>query len=144
MNPYSTSVYDCCFLMFPRFSSRSGSLTPVTGCVNIPFEIARVFYLYDIPGGESRGAHSHRQCHQILIAASGAFEIALDDSVSKRTVTLNRPFYGLHVPPGIWAAEQNFSSGGICLVLTSMTYDASDYIRDYDEFRCFKQRVANH
>ena len=93
-----------------------------------------VFYSYDIPGGESRGAHAHKQCHQFLVAASGAFEVLLDDGVNKRTVLLNRPFYGLHVPPGIWAAEQGFSSGSICLVLASHGYEKEDYIRDYDDY----------
>ena len=94
----------------------------------------RVFYIYDIAGGESRGAHAHKGCHQFLIAASGSFEISLDDGKFKRQIFLNRPNLGLHIPPGIWAAEMNFSSGAICLVLTSHTYDESDYIRDYDDF----------
>ena len=89
---------------------------------------------YDIPGGEARGAHAHKECHQFLVAASGSFEVVLDDGVNKRTVLLNRPFYGLHIPPGIWAAEQGFSSGAICLVLASHVYDDDDYIRDYQEF----------
>jgi len=94
--------------------------------------------LYDIPGGESRGAHSHKECHQFLIAASGAFEVALDDGKAKRTVLLNRPYYGLHIPPGIWAAEQGFSSSSVCLVLTSHEYDENDYIRDYQDYLAWK------
>ena len=94
----------------------------------------RVFYSYDIPGGEDRGAHAHKKCHQFLIAASGSFEVALDDGINKRTVLLNRPFWGLHVPPGIWASEQGFSSGSICLVLASHGYEEDDYIRDYDDY----------
>jgi hypothetical protein len=97
-----------------------------------------VFYTYDIPGGESRGAHAHKECHQFLVAASGSFEVALDDGRNKRTVLLNRPFYGLHIPPCIWAAEQGFSSGAICLVLASHKYDAQDYIRSYEEFFKYK------
>ena len=93
-----------------------------------------MFYSYDIPGGESRGAHAYKECHQFLIAASGSYEVMLDDGVNKRTVLLNRPFYGLHIPLGIWAAEQGFSSGAICLVLTSQSYNAEDYIRDNNEF----------
>ena len=91
--------------------------------------------MYDIPGGESRGAHSHKECHQFLVAASGSFEIKLDDGDTKRTVFLNRPNYGLHVPPGIWAEELNFSSGAICLVIASHKYDELDYIRDYNDFK---------
>jgi hypothetical protein len=90
--------------------------------------------LYDIPGGESRGAHAHKQCHQFLIALSGAFEVILDDGKTKRNVQLNRPYFGLHIPPDIWSSEVNFSSGAICLVLTSEKYSENDYIRNYNEF----------
>lgn len=130
------SVYDCSFVELPKITVdvRKGNLTPVYNNEHIPFAVKRVFYTYDIPGGESRGAHAHRKCHQFLVAASGSFEVVLDDGKNKRTVLLNRPFYGLHIPPGIWAAEQGFSSGAICLVLTSDGYDAEDYIRDYNEF----------
>ena len=128
------SVYDCSVIELPRIENAKGNITPVHGGVNLPLEIARVFYLYYIPGGEARGAHAHRECHQFLVAASGSFEIVLDDGHNKRTVTLNRPYYGLHIPPGIWAAEQGFSSGSICLVLTSHIYDEADYIRDYASF----------
>ena len=114
----SKSVYDCSIIELPRIGNEKGNITVVHGRVNLPFDIARVFYLYDIPGGEARGAHAHKMCHQFLVAASGSFEILLDDGHNKRTVTLNRPYYGLHIPPGIWASEQSFSSGYICLVLT--------------------------
>ena len=106
--------------------------------MNIPFFIKRVFYSYDIPGGEARGAHAHKECHQFLIAASGAFEVVLDDGINKRTILLNRPFYGLHIPPGIWASEQGFSSGSVCLVLASHIYDENDYIRVYEIFKKYK------
>lgn len=128
------TVYDCSVIELPKNHDPEGNLTPVYSNVHVPFDIKRVFYLYDIPGGESRGAHAHKTCHQFLVAASGAFEVVLDDGVNKRTVTLNRPFYGLHIPPGIWAAEQGFSSGSVCLVLASEKYDESDYIRSYEEF----------
>lgn len=128
------TVYDCSLIELPKISMRQGNITPIEGLKNLPFAIKRVFYTYDIPGGESRGAHAHKQCHQFLIAASGAFEVLLDDGHNKRTVLLNRPFYGLHVPPGIWAAEQGFSSGSICLVLASHGFDQEDYIRDYDDY----------
>lgn len=128
------TVYDCSFIELPKISNPSGNITPVEGLNNVPFDIKRVFYTYDIPGGESRGAHAHKRCHQFLIAASGSYEVFLDDGVNKRTVLLNRPFYGLHIPPGIWAAEQGFSSGSICLVLASLPYEEDDYIRKYDDF----------
>lgn len=133
-NIHKPSVFDCSVVEFAKHSFEEGNLTVVQGSENVPFDLKRVFYLYDIPGGESRGAHAHKECHQFLIAVSGAFEVVLDDGVKKRTVMLNRPFMGLHVPPGIWAAEQGFSSGSICLVLTSEKYRAEDYIRDYNEF----------
>ena len=134
MKESRASVYDCCIIELPRIENEKGNITPVHGGINLPFEVARVFYLYDIPGGESRGAHAHRECHQFLIAAGGSFEVVLDDGHTKRTVTLNRPYFGLHIPPGIWAAEQGFSSGAICLVLTSHVYDEADYIRSYEDF----------
>lgn len=129
------TVYDCSVIQLPQIKNRAGNITPVTSNLELPFSIKRVFYLYDIPGGESRGAHAHKECHQFLIAASGSFEVLLDDGKTKRLVQLNRPYYGLHIPPGIWASEINFSSGSICLVMTSHVYDESDYIRDYKEYQ---------
>lgn len=133
-----TSVFNCSVIELPRIKNRAGNITPVNNSKDIPFEVKRVFYIYDIPGGEDRGAHSHRKCHQFIIAASGSFEIELNDGKNKRTVVLNRPYYGLHIPPGIWAAEKGFSSGAVCLVLTSHKYDEKDYIRKYEEFEKFK------
>lgn len=134
------TVFDCSLMELPKIVNRKGNLTPVTSKLNLPFDIKRVFYLYDIPGGESRGAHAHKECHQFLVAASGAFEILLDDGINKRTILLNRPFLGVHIPPGIWAAEQGFSSGSVCLCLASELYDAEDYIRNYDEFLKYKNK----
>lgn len=134
-----TFVYDCSIIELPKIANRSGNITPIEVIKNLPFDIKRVFYSYDIPGGESRGAHAHKECHQFLVAASGAFEVLLDDGRNKRTVLLNRPFYGLHVPPGIWASEQGFSSGSVCLVFASHPYEAEDYIRDYDKFLGYKR-----
>lgn len=131
------TVFDCSLIYLPKIENRAGNITPLHNNLEIPFDVKRVFYLYDIPGGESRGAHAHKECHQFLIAASGAFEILLDDGKTKRLVQLNRPYMGVHIPPGIWASEMNFSSGSICLVFTSHTYSPSDYIRDYDEFLKF-------
>lgn len=133
------TVFDCSIIELPKISMRRGNITAVDGVSILPFDIKRAFYSYDIPGGESRGAHAHKECHQLLIAASGSFEVLLDDGVNKRTVLLNRPFYGLHIPPGIWASEQGFSSGSICLVLASHPYSEGDYIRDYDSFIKFRK-----
>ena len=127
------NVYDCSVIELPKIETVGGNITPVHPQINVPFDIKRVFYSYDIPGGEARGAHAHKECHQFLIAASGAYEVLLDDGVNKRTVLLNRPFYGLHIPPGIWASEQAFSSGSICLVLASHGYIEEDYIRNYED-----------
>ena len=128
------TVYDCSVIELPKIETVGGNITPVHPQINVPFDIKRVFYSYDIPGGEARGAHAHKECHQFLIAASGAYEVLLDDGVNKRTVLLNRPFYGLHIPPGIWASEQAFSSGSICLVLASHGFIEEDYIRNYEDY----------
>jgi hypothetical protein len=130
----NANVFDCCLFEQNRFHYTEGNLTYIYQNVHVPFKIDRVFYSYDIPGGEDRGGHAHKHCHQFIIAASGAFEVVLDDGTNKRTVTLNRPFWGLHVQPGVWASEQGFSSGSICLVLASEGYDENDYIRNYDDY----------
>ena len=128
------SVSDCPVIELPKIENRSGNLTSIQNSIEIPFDIKRIFYLYDIPGGKDRGAHAHIECHQFLIAGSGSFDVLLDDGKSKKLVTLNQPYRGLHIPPGIWASEINFSSGSICLVLASHSYDEKDYIRDYNQF----------
>lgn len=128
------TVFDCSLYQLEKNVDKEGNLTFVYNKVHVPFDIKRVFYSYDIPGGEARGAHAHKKCHQLLVAASGSFEVVLNDGINKRTILLNRPFYGLHIPPGIWAEEQGFSSGSICLVLASHGYDENDYIRDYSDY----------
>lgn len=128
------TVFECELIWLPKIGDRNGHITAVNNCQEIPFDVKRIFYLYDIPGGESRGAHAHKECHQFLVAASGAYEVLLDDGKVQRQVLLNRPDFGLHIPPGIWASEINFSSGSICLVLASEIYDADDYVRDYENF----------
>lgn len=134
------SIYDCYILELPKIQNSAGNITAIEGSDNLPFEIKRVFYLYDIPAGEARGAHAHKECHQLLVAASGSFEVLLDDGVNKKIASLNRPFYGLHIPPGIWAQELNFSAGAICLVLTSHAYNENDYIRDYNTYLEFNSK----
>ena len=133
------SVSDCALIELPKIENRSGNLTLIQNSIEIPFDIKRIFYLYDIPGGKDRGAHAHIECHQFLIAGSGSFDVLLDDGKSKKLVTLNQPYRGLHIPPGIWASEINFSSGSICLVLASHKYDEKDYIREYDKFLNYKK-----
>jgi len=128
------TVYDCSVIDLGKINFPEGNLTVVENNSTFPFEVKRVFYLYDIAGGESRGAHAHYECHQFLIAASGSFEVMLDDGIYKRQVFLNRPNIGLHIQPGVWASEINFSSGAICLVLASHSYDEEDYFRDYQSF----------
>ena len=134
-NNSKVSINDCSVIEIPKFENRAGNISPIHGNIDIPFEIKRVFYLYDIPGGEDRGAHAHKECQQFLIAGSGSFNVLVDDGNNKRTFSLNRPYYGLYIPSGIWAAEIGFSSGSICIVLTSHKYDEKDYIRDYQEYR---------
>ena len=131
------SVFECNLLHLNQIGDRNGHITAVNNNDEIPFAVKRIFYLYDIPGGESRGAHAHKECHQFLIAASGSFEVLVDDGITKRQVLLNRPNLGLHIPPGIWASEINFSSGSICLVLASHEYSESDYLRKYDDYLDF-------
>lgn len=122
-----------------KIQNRAGNITVLEQNVLLPFIAKRTFYIYDIPSGESRGAHAHKECHQFIVAASSSFEVEMDDGVAKRTVVLNRPFYGLHIPPGIWAHELNFSSGAICLVFASHLYHENDYIRDYKAFLKFRK-----
>ena len=135
---YDLSVFDCSIIEIGKIRDRSGNISVIENNQYFPFGIKRIFYLYDIPGGESRGAHAHKECHQFLVSASGAFEVLLDDGKTKRFVQLNRPYLGLHIPPGIWASEMNFSSGSICMVFASHVYNEADYLRQYDDFLNFR------
>lgn len=128
------SLERCRILELPRIADPRGNLTFVEGEEQIPFAIRRVYYLYDVPGGAERGGHAHRELHQLIIAMSGSFDVALDDGVSKRRVHLNRSYFGLYVCPMIWRELDNFSSGSVCMVLASNRYDEADYYRDYAEF----------
>jgi len=134
----STTIFECSIIEVPRFSNRAGNLSIIQRAENISFQPRRVFFIYDIPAGEARGAHAHKACQQFIIAASGSFEVSLDDGTNKRTISLNRPSFGIYIPSGIWAYEFNFSSGAVCLVMASEKYDSRDYIRDYSEFKSWK------
>ena len=128
------SIYNCNVIELGKIHNRAGNITPVSGMSEIPFAINRVYYLYDVPGGEVRGGHAHHELQQLIVAASGSFDVVLDDGRNKKTVTLNRPNFGLLVTPGIWRDLLNFSSGAVLLVIASLPYDEADYIRDYQQF----------
>jgi|SRR5690554_567604 hypothetical protein len=134
-----SSVYDCVMLPLNKIHNRAGNITIVEGNVNVPFDVKRIYYLYDIPGGEDRGGHAHKELRQLIVAASGSFNILLDDGKNKKIVTLNRPDYGLLVVPGIWRDLMDFSSGAICMVLASEGYSEDDYIRQYQDFEDYKK-----
>ena len=135
-----TSTQDCKLIDLRRISDPRGNLTPIEGGVDVPFDIKRVYYLYDVPGGESRGAHAHKEQYQLIVAANGSFTVTLDDGVEKKSFNLNRSYYGLLVVPGIWRDLDDFSSGAVLLCLASEHYDAADFIRDYDEFIDYKRQ----
>jgi hypothetical protein len=124
-----------------QIHNRAGNITIVQNGDFLPFDVKRVYYLYDVPGGSERGGHAHKELYQLIIAASGSFEVILDDGGRKKIINLNRPNYGLFVVPGIWREIVNFSSGAICLVLASEKYSKDDYIRDYDEFKKLKNQA---
>ncbi|HVF45547.1 MAG TPA: FdtA/QdtA family cupin domain-containing protein [Pyrinomonadaceae bacterium] len=128
------SLQDCHIIELPRVNDPRGNLTFVEGSRHVPFELRRVFYLYDVPGGESRAGHALKSCHQFIIASSGSFDVIVDDGSEKRRYALNRSHYGLYVPPLLWREIENFSSNSVCLVLASEFYDAGDYYYSYDEF----------
>ena len=127
-------VSDCAIVELPRVNDPRGNLSFVEANEHVPFEIKRVYYLYDVPGGESRGGHAHRDLHQFIIAMSGAFDVILDDGRDSQRITLNRSYYGLYLPPYIWRELVDFSSGSVCTVLASEHFTEDDYMRDYDEF----------
>lgn len=132
------TVFDCSQIELPVIKNRAGNITPVESNKNIPFEIKRIFYIYDIPSGSKRGMHAHKHCHEVLIAAGGSFEVELYDGTNKRTILLNSPMYGLYIPPGVWATEKGYSSGAICLALASETYEEDDYIKTFSEFKKYR------
>lgn len=134
-----SSVFDCTMVELSRHhSDRKGDISVVENGRTLPFDVRRVYYLYDVPGGESRGGHAHKELSQLIVAASGSFSVTLDDGKVKRTFLLNRPYQGLYIVPGIWRDLDDFSSGAVCMVLASHEYDPDDYIRNYDSFKKLK------
>jgi len=137
-----SSVYDSTIIELPKIHNIAGNITAIDNADKmVPFDVSRIYYLYDIPGGESRGAHAHKELQQLIIAASGSFDITLDDGKTKRTFNLSRPYLGLYMPSGLWRELDNFSSGAICLVLASHCYSEQDYIRDYGDFKVFREKL---
>jgi hypothetical protein len=126
---------DCRILRFPRIEDPRGNLSFIEGKTHVPFDIRRVYYLYDVPGGAARGGHAHKALWQVIIAMSGSFDVILDDGAGKQKFSLNRSYYGLVIGPMMWRELDNFSSGSVCVVLASQPYEEDDYYRDYDEFR---------
>lgn len=137
-----TSLADCRMLELPRIERPEGNLTPVESEREVPFTLARVYYFYDIPGGETRGGHAHRQLEQAIVAVMGAFQVVLDDGSRRRTFRLDRAYHALYIPPMIWRELEGFSSGGIGVVLASLPFSEEDYIRDYEQFREHKGVVV--
>lgn len=133
-----TSIHDCLLISLPKIITESGSITAINGLADLPFEINRVYYLYDVPGGIDRGGHAHKELQQLIVAASGSFDLVINDGQQKMMFNLNRPFCGVLMPSGLWRELTNFSSGSICLVLASHEYDECDYIRNYQEFLNYK------
>lgn len=139
MNNVVTDIHACNVVELTKIHRKEGNITIIQNGIHQPFDVKRVYYLYDIPGGTERGGHAHKALHQLIVAASGSFDIIIDDGSAKKIVELNRPYYGLIVLPGIWREIVNFSSGAICLVLASAKYDPDDYINYYPEFIRFKK-----
>ncbi|MCF1716394.1 FdtA/QdtA family cupin domain-containing protein [Flavihumibacter sp. RY-1] len=137
----TSTVFDCTILELPKISMDSGSITSINNKIDIPFNVERVYYLYDVPAGVERGGHAHRNLYQLIIPIAGSFDIVLSDSKHRRTFSINRPNYGLLIIPGIWRELNNFSSGSICIVLASAAYDENDYIRSYEEFLNIKSKI---
>jgi dTDP-4-dehydrorhamnose 3,5-epimerase-like enzyme len=133
-----SSIYNCCVFELNKIHNRSGNITVIEDKRQLQFDVRRVYYLYDVPSGVERGGHAHKELYQLIVAASGCFDVVLDDGRNKKVVELNRPDFGLIIVPGIWRELINFSSGAICLVLASHKYDEKDYIRDKEGFIKFK------
>jgi len=135
MQGIRSSIHNCTVRELSKIHNRAGNITPLTANIHVPFNIERVYYLYDVPGGSVRGGHAHIELEELLVAASGSFDVLLDDGINRKIVNLNRPYYGLYVTSGIWRELINFSSGAICLAIAATKYSEADYIRNYDEFK---------
>jgi len=135
----NTSVTDVQVVSLPKIHAESGNITAINSSCEVNFIIKRCYYLYDVPGGTARGGHAHKELHQLIVAASGSFDVVIDDSENRKTIRLNQPHKGIYLPPGLWRELDNFSAGSICLVLASAKYDEKDYIRDYPKFIAYKQ-----
>lgn len=133
------TVFDCCIKDISKIHDKSGSITVIENGENSPFSVKRIYYLYDVPSGEFRGGHAHYELEQYIIAASGSFDVIIDDGINKNKFTLNRPNLALHVVPGLWRELSNFSSGSVTLVLASELYNEKDYIRNYSDFLKLKE-----
>jgi hypothetical protein len=138
MRAEETTLEDVKLIQLPKVMNPAGSITAINDSIDIPFDLSRVYYLYDIPGGQDRGGHAHRELQQLIVAASGSFSILLKDGRASKEFNLKRPYEGLLLPPGLWRELRDFSSGSICLVLASHAYSESDYIREFSDFLSFK------
>ena len=134
-----STINDCSIIELDKHHHVKGNITVVENNQEVPFNIKRIYYLYDVPGGETRGGHAHKELRQLIVAASGSFSVILKDGNSKKTIVLNRPYHGLLIVPGIWRELDDFSSGSVCLVLASENYDENDYLREYDQFVEYKK-----
>ena len=143
MNRFVSDIHNCNVVELTKIHNSAGNITIIQNDKHQPFNVRRIYYLYDVPGGSERGGHAHKQLHQLIVAASGSFDVILDDGRNKKIIELNRPNYGLLVIPGIWREIVNFSSGAICLVLASEKYQSEDYIREYSKFKKYKDDTSN-
>lgn len=134
-----SSIKDCKLIEINQIGDRRGHITVLENNEQVPFQVKRIYYLYDVPSGEERGGHAHKDLQQLIVAASGSFDVVVDDGTNKKTFSLNRPNKGLYFPAGLWREINNFSSGSICLVLASHRYQEKDYIRDYETYKSYKK-----
>jgi len=138
----NTTIDDCRLVTLPKIVDLRGNLTPIEGGRHVPFRIRRVYWIYDVPGGEVRGGHAYRELDELVVSLSGSFDFIVDDGAHRKVFTLNRAFQGLYVPRLIWRSVENFSTNAACLILASLAYDPGDYIRDYETYRGLKEQAA--
>ena len=135
----NNTVFDCTIIDMSKVHATTGNITVLENGVNVPFDVKRIYYLYDVPSGEERGGHAHYELEQYIVSASGSFDVILDDGVNRRRISLNRPNLALHIVPGLWRSLDNFSSGSICMVLASHVYNEADYLRNYVKYLKIKK-----